>query len=51
MVGLEVFTAKFFLLFCVFENVLDKTLWRNKKLMGIMSATYSQKIQEKKRQM
>ena len=31
---LEVFTVKFFQFFCMFENVLDKIVGRNKKITG-----------------
>lgn len=33
----------------MFKNVLDKILGRNKKIMGIMSTIYSQKVQKKRK--
>ena len=43
----EVFVVKFFRFFCMFEIVVNKILGRNKKIMVIMSAIYSQNVQKK----
>ena len=42
-----VFTVKFFRFFCMFETVVNKILGRNKKIMVIMAAIYSQNVRKK----
>lgn len=45
--GLEAFTANSFHVSVCLKTFLTKCWGEIKKIMGIMSATYSQKIQEK----